>query len=52
MSHMMLRRTRGSPPVSLSLRTPRRTKALHSRSSSSRVSTSALGRNVIDSDMQ
>ena len=49
---MMPRRTSGSPPVSRSLRTPRATNAEHSRSSSSRLRTSALGRNVMFSDMQ
>jgi hypothetical protein len=45
-------RTSGSPPVSLSLRTPRSTKAEAIWSSSSRDSTSALGRKVIFSAMQ
>ncbi len=45
-------RTSGSPPVSRSLRTPRRTKALQTRSISSRVSNSAFGRKVMFSDMQ
>ena len=49
---MMPRRTSGSPPVSRSLRTPRTTKALHSRSSSSSVSRSAFGRNAMFSAMQ
>ena len=49
---MMPRRTRGSPPVMRSLRTPRRTKALHRRSSSSRVRSSFLGRNCMFSAMQ
>ena len=49
---MMPRRTSGSPPVSRSLRTPLATKALHSRSSSSSVSSSAFGRNAMCSDMQ
>ena len=46
------RRTNGSPPVIRSLRTPWRMKAAHSVSSSSRLSTSALGRNVMSSAMQ
>jgi hypothetical protein len=45
-------RTSGSPPVSRSLRTPRPMKALLIRSSSSSVSTSALGRKTIFSAMQ
>ena len=45
-------RTSGSPPVSRSFLTPRRTKAEHSRSSSSSDSTSALGRKVMSSAMQ
>ena len=49
---MMPRRTSGSPPVSRSLRTPRATKAEHSRSSSSSVSTSAFGKNDMFSAMQ
>ena len=48
----MPRRTSGSPPVSLSFLTPRAIKALHSRSSSSSESRSALGRNVMFSAMQ
>ena len=51
-SQMMLRRTNGSPPVRRSLRTPRRTKARHRRSSSSNDRTSLLGRKVMSSDMQ
>ena len=38
--------------VRRNLRTPRRMKALHTRSSSSRLKSSALGRNVISSAMQ
>ena len=49
---MMPRRTSGSPPVRRSLLTPLAMKALHSRSSSSRLSRSAFGRNVMCSDMQ
>ncbi len=49
---MMLRRTSGSPPVSRSFLTPRATKAEQSRSISSSVSSSTLGRNVISSAMQ
>ena len=49
---MMSRRTSGSPPVMRSFRTPLATKAVHSRSSSSSVSRSRLGRNVMSSDMQ
>ncbi len=45
-------RTSGSPPVMRSFLTPRRTKAVHSRSSSSSDSTSALGRKVMSSAMQ
>ena len=41
-SDMMLRRTSGSPPVRRSFRTPRPTKALHTRSSSSSVKRSCL----------
>src|SRR5450756_1379192 len=51
-SDITLRRTSGSPPVSRSLRTPLAMKAEHSRSSSSSVRRSALGRNVMSSDMQ
>jgi hypothetical protein len=51
-SHMMFFRTSGSPPVIRSLRTPRSTNAEHSRSNSSSVSRSFLGRNVMCSDMQ
>ena len=51
-SVMIERRTSGSPPVRRSLRTPRSTKALHSRSSSSSVITSCFGRNAMFSDMQ
>ena len=49
---MMFLRTSGSPPVSLSLRTPFSTKTVHSRSSSSRLSRSRFGRNVMSSAMQ
>ena len=49
---MMFLRTSGSPPVSRSLRTPLAMKAEHSRSSSSSVSRSARGRNVMFSAMQ
>ena len=49
---MMFLRTSGSPPVILSLRTPKATKAEHSRSSSSRLRSSAFGRNCMCSDMQ
>jgi len=49
---MMPRRTKGSPPVRRSLRTPRATKAEHSRSSSSSVKISDFGRNDMFSDMQ
>ncbi len=48
----MSRRTSGSPPVRRSLRTPLPTNAVHSRSSSSSVSTSGLGRNTMSSAMQ
>ena len=48
----MLRRTSGSPPVSRILRTPRSMKAVHSRSSSSSVSSSFFGRKVMFSAMQ
>ncbi len=51
-SVMMFRRTSGSPPVMRSFSTPSRTKAEQSRSSSSSVSSSRLGRNSIDSAMQ
>ena len=51
-SDMTFLRTSGSPPVRRSFLTPRPTKALHSRSSSSSDSTSALGRNVMSSAMQ
>ena len=46
------RRTSGSPPVSRSLRTPCRMNAVHSASSSSRLSTSRFGRKVMSSAMQ
>ena len=49
---MTSRRTRGSPPVILSLRTPRSTKAVATLSSSSRVRRSFFGRNAMFSDMQ
>ena len=49
---MMSRLTSGSPPVRRNLRTPLSIKALHRRSSSSRLSSSALGRKVISSAMQ
>ncbi len=49
---MTFLRTSGSPPVSLSFRTPSRTKALHTRSSSSSESSSAFGRKVMFSVMQ
>ena len=49
---MMPRRTSGSPPVIRSFSTPSRTKAEHSRSSSSSVSSSRFGRKVMFSDMQ
>ena len=51
-SHRMFLRTSGSPPVILSLRTPLATNAEHTRSSSSSVSRSFLGRKVMCSDMQ
>src|SRR5579859_3075660 len=51
-SDMRLRRTRGSPPVSRSFFTPLAMKAAQSRSSSSSVSRSTLGRKVMSSDMQ
>ena len=44
--------TNGSPPVRRSLRTPLAMNAEHSRSSSSSVSRSALGRKLMCSDMQ
>jgi hypothetical protein len=49
---MMSRRTKGSPPVSRSLRTPSDTKAEQTRSSSSRLRISDLGRKVMSSAMQ
>ena len=49
---MISRRTSGSPPVIRSLFTPNRTNAEHMRSSSSKVSNSFFGRNVMFSDMQ
>ena len=49
---MTLRRTSGSPPVSRSLRTPRRTKALHSAVELLQRQISALGRKVMSSAMQ
>ena len=51
-SHMMFLRTSGSPPVMRSLRTPRLTKAVQMRSSSSSVSSSRRGRKLMCSDMQ
>ena len=45
-------RTSGSPPVIRSFSTPSPTKAEQSRSSSSSVRSSALGRNSMCSDMQ
>ena len=51
-SVMMLRRTSGSPPVSLSFLTPRSMKTLQTRSSSSSVRRSRFGRKVMSSDMQ
>ena len=51
-SCMMLRRTSGSPPVSLILRTPAAMKRRHSVSSSSSARRSFLGRKVISSAMQ
>ncbi|MNT80154.1 hypothetical protein D3C72_2195810 [compost metagenome] len=49
---MMSRRTSGSPPVSLILVTPRAMKAPAIASTSSKLSTSFLGRKVISSAMQ
>ena len=51
-SHMMFRRTSGSPPVMRSLRTPFATNTEQRRSSSSRVRRSAFGKKVMSSDMQ
>ena len=51
-SDITLRRTSGSPPVKRSFRTPLAMNAEQSRSSSSSVSKSALGRKVMSSDMQ
>ena len=48
----MSRRTRGSPPVIRILRVPIATNAEQSRSSSSSVSNSRLGKKVISSAMQ
>ena len=48
----MLRRTSGSPPVILIFLTPFSMKAVQSRSSSSSVRRSFLGRKVMSSAMQ
>ena len=49
---IMSRRTRGSPPLTLSFLTPRPINTVHNLSSSSRLSNSAFGKNDICSDMQ